>query len=111
METCINAKVLRQRIDELPGFSLEERYLAKIDLEESIFNLVRTILEENADISEGLMVSQFQSILAELEKQKPLKILPPQILKVFRRTLSKRLHWKRKFLSGILKNQRSNQNP
>lgn len=70
METCINAKVLRQRIDELPGFSLEERYLAQIDLEESIFNLVRTILEENADISEGLVVSQFQSILAELEKTK-----------------------------------------
>ena len=70
METCINAKVLRQRIDELPGFSLEERYLAQIDLEESIFNLVRTILEENADISEGLVVSQFQSILAELENTK-----------------------------------------
>ena len=70
METCINAKVLRQRIDELPGFSLEDRYLAQIDLEESIFNLVRTILEENADISEGLVVSQFQSILAELENTK-----------------------------------------
>ena len=70
METCINAKVLRQRIDELPGFSLEERYLAQIDLEESIFNLVRTILEENADISEGWVVSQFQSILAELENTK-----------------------------------------
>ena len=40
------------------------------DLEESIFNLVRTILEENADISEGLVVSQFQSILAELENTK-----------------------------------------
>ena len=28
-----------------------------------------------------------------------------------RRIPSKRLHWKRKFLSGIQKNQRSNQNP
>ena len=32
--------------------------------------LVRNILEENADISEGLVVSQFQSILAELENTK-----------------------------------------
>ena len=70
METCINANVLRQRIDELPGFSLVDRYLAQINLEKSIFNLVRTILEENADISEGLVVSQFQSILAELENTK-----------------------------------------
>ena len=44
--------------------------MAQIDLEESIFNLVRTILEENADISEGLVVSQFQAILAELENTK-----------------------------------------
>ena len=70
MEFCINANVLRERIDELPGVSLEERYLAQIDLEESIFNLGRTILEENADISEGSVVSQFQSILAELENTK-----------------------------------------
>ena len=111
METHINAKVLRQQIDELPGFSLEERYLAQIDLEESIFNLVRTIFEENADISEGLVVSQFQSILAELENTKINQDLLPKIFKVFRGVPSKRLHWKRKFLSGIQKNQRSNQNP
>ena len=39
------------------SFDQEKRYLAQIDLEESIFNLVRTILGKNADISEGLLVS------------------------------------------------------
>ena len=81
METCINAKALRQRINELPGFSLEERYLAQIDLEESIFNLVRTILEGNTDISEGSVVSQFQSILAELENTKITQNPPATDLK------------------------------
>ena len=73
MEICLNAKTLRNRIDELEGYSLEERYQAQIDLEDNLFNLTRTFLEETGDMKDEFIVSQFQPILAELQNCSTLK--------------------------------------